>query len=214
MRVAAAALVFACALPHGGGAQTVVAGLRLGVTKSWVQPNWDPSTRHGMTAGAALSLQATPLIGFQVEGAYLQKGYVKGIRTLRLDYAEMPILVRLTLPHRALGAQLSALLGVAASREVHCAATGSSQVVSPLQAAAYWRPFQDSASVVDCIEFRNHVIDFGLVAGVEVAHIVPGGRLSLEVRYVNGTKNLSYDGGTLRNRHFALLFGYGITLLR
>lgn len=190
--------------PRTTVAQAVTVGLRVGATRSSVVSGWDGSRRNGITAGLSARLQVTPVVGLQLEALYSQKGRRAGDQHLFLDYVEVPVLVRLSLPHRLLGLTVSGLGGVTAATELSCRWRTASGVDS--------EPGAPISYVVDadCIGLRNQLNDFGLVAGAQLERRLAVGHLTIEGRYVHGTKNLSYGGDVLRNRSVALIFGFGL----
>jgi hypothetical protein len=196
-----------CPLARPIHAQAVSLGVRVGVSRSHVIPDWDGSRRVGVMAGLAGRLQLTDVLALQVEALYSQKGWRNGAYGLDLDYVDAPILVRVSIPPRLLGVTVSALAGVSVSRELSC----QLRVGSGNDLQSPWPP--GPVLLADCIAMRNHLIDFGLAAGAEIARALPRGQITIEARYLHGTKNLSYGGHVLRNRSFAVLLGVSLDVL-
>ena len=170
-------------------AQTTI-GLKGGLsfaTLSNKHPDWD--TRTGFAAGIALDMRAGP-IGIQPELLYVQKGVKSdgspGSDAPKLDYAEVPVLLKVTVPLPAL--QPFVYAGPSIGFRLSC-----------------------KLGEVDCGSGVIKSTDFGAVLG---GGIRLGGNkgLTLEGRYTWGLKDV-HDltaGVESRTRTFLVLAGVSL----
>jgi hypothetical protein len=210
----AGGLALLAVVPQLGAAQTLNTHLRLGAAVSTLPgfpPGYNASSRTGLQSGVGVTLRLAPVLAVQLQVQYTQKGARIGDGGVWLDYVEVPVLLRLSLPRRVVGTTVSALFGVAPAHEVRCGYRGippnDMLIIFPVPP-----PVQD----LDCSLLRSHLNDLGVVAGVAVERAVPAGYLTLELQFNRGTRNIAapWRQQAISNRSLALLLGYGITLVR
>ncbi|MES2125039.1 MAG: porin family protein [Gemmatimonadota bacterium] len=184
--------VLACALllpGHNASAQTTV-GLKGGLSFSTLtnkQPDW--KSRTGFAAGIALDMRAGP-IGIQPELLYVQKGVKSdgspSSDAPKLDYAEIPVLLKVTIPLPAL--QPFVYAGPSVGFRLSC-----------------------KLGEVDCASGVIKSTDFGAALG---GGIRLGGNkgLTLEGRYMWGLKDVHdlTSGVDSRTRTFLVLAGVSL----
>ena len=210
-----AASLWGGVVPQAATAQVLAGGVKIGVASTRIagfnRPDW--RSRVSPTFGAILRLRIRNALSIQFEGFYAKKGadFGDSASGLRIDYLEMPVLLRLASRTDTSGTGIAVLLGFALSREVGCRLryyTGSN-VASAMEATGF-------VANHDCIERRSDAIDYGVVGAVELEGLLPLGRISVELRYTYGLANVAseFSGWAVRNRSVALLFGYAIAVLR
>ncbi|MEP6591542.1 MAG: porin family protein [Gemmatimonadota bacterium] len=178
------------AVPVAAASAQTTIGLKGGLsfaTLSNKHPDWD--TRTGFAAGIALDMRAGP-IGIQPELLYVQKG-VKGDGSPssdapKLDYAEVPVLLKVTIPLPAL--QPFVYAGPSIGFRLSC-----------------------KLGEVDCGSGVIKSTDFGAALG---GGIRLGGNkgLTLEGRYMWGLKDVHNltSGVESRTRTFLVLAGVSL----
>lgn len=183
-------LVLAALMPiHSVTAQTTF-GIKGGLsfaTLSNKQPDWE--TRTGFAAGIALDTRAGP-IGIQPELLYIQKG-VTGDGTPssdapKLDYIEVPVLLKLTLPIPA---------------------------IQPFVYAGPSIGFRLSCKVgeIDCDSDVIKSTDFGAALGGGIRFGGARG-LTLEGRYLWGLKDINKPSAGVESKTRTFLVIAGISL--
>jgi hypothetical protein len=137
------------------------AGVSLGSQWAFSEEPQSASYRIGLRAGLSTVLQASPMVGMQLGLAYVQKGGTEsplaGIdHTLRIDYLEVPLLLRLAIPSSRASPQF--VLGPTVSFATSCSSTrrGGST-------ALYYGT--DPASL-DCESEGVGSVDFGATGGL------------------------------------------------
>jgi hypothetical protein len=191
-------------------AQTVTLGLKAGATSAhFVSNDWNYyGNRKAPTMGVQATLRLGPVVAIRLEALYVEKGSIGAIN-MRLRYIEVPALLRLSYPRPVFGAEVAGLIGVASARETGCHlvvwdVSGIPEDPTPAMPREY-----------DCWSWRQTGLDFGLVGGLEIERRLPVGRLSLEVRYTRGTRDLAsrVQCCRLENRTWAILAGYAVALM-
>jgi hypothetical protein len=203
-----APLLFALSLglPVAACAQSLWLGAKAGVDRASWSGNLGASskpygTRTGVTAGATVSLRFSELLALQLEALYSEKGATRpdGFRA-DVAYVEIPLLVRLTLPLRALPIQPMAMAGVAPAWEISCGALARPNYIPEAP--------PPPAIPMDCIGWRTERRDVGtvLAGGVEIP--MRGFEVTAEVRRTSGHSNIA-RGYTLSTYNGAWSFVIG-----
>ena len=151
-------------------------------------PSLDP--RFGAVGGAFVTLPLLPWVGLQAEGLYAMKGArvaFQGVdASLNLDYAEVPVLVRVRFAHR------------------YYAAGGPSMAFA-LRA----RSRTSFGGVTEEIDVMDQVkrFDFGVAmgGGVEFGRLVVDGRYTLGFTDIDKDKT---DASTTKNRAISITAGF------
>lgn len=165
----------------------------------------DLDSRTGITASASITFPLAPNVGLQIGAGYTEKGAEGdidgGTGTLRLDYFDVPVLLRLGLP--AAG-PLSAhgYLGAGLGFEAKCELEGSDGQTS---------------ITVDCDEagLETKSFDLGAVGGVGIDYEI-GARISLvlDLLYNLGLTDVDdSDTDSVKNRAFLIRGGISVPLL-
>jgi Outer membrane protein beta-barrel domain len=197
VRVSTIVLLTAIAVPGTAMAQGLTFGAKAGVTFGTL--SFDPDDgadvgyRVGLAAGGFVALPVGSRLTIQPEGLFNQKGSKtddEGLETtIKLDYIEVPVLVKYALTH---GGQRSIFVfgGPSAAFKVRSRATAS---------------FGDTT--IDLDEDENiEDFEFGIVAGGGIDF----GKWSIDGRYAFGLSDLNRDdseGVTIRNRAISILAG-------
>jgi len=151
-------------------------------------PSLDP--RYGGVVGAFVTLPLLPWVGLQAEGLYSMKGTrfkSQGIEAaLHLDYAEIPVLVKVRFAHR------------------YYAAAGPSMAF-----AMRARTRTSFGGVTEEIDVMDQVkrFDFGVAmgGGVEFGSVVVDGRYTLGLTDIDKDKT---DTSKTKNRTISLTAGF------
>ena len=144
--------------------------------------------RSGFVVGAGL--ESSGPIGFGIEGLYAQRGFTSTNPgdSRRLDYIDVPLYVRLSVP---------------------------SPVVTPFAYAGPQASFeiQGSAGGGDCPDSGHRTITYSGLIGVGARFTVLGG-VTAEARYVYGLSGLTLNtvgaSSSYKPRSLLLLFGLGL----
>lgn len=189
-------------------AQPVLVGVKAGSSWSTMQSTsggvastpW--GSRSDASAGISAALHVRGPLSVQVEGLYARRGWADGAESnLRLDYLEMPVLLRLA-PEARRAVIPVVLLGVAPSTEVSCG--GMRQPPLPTdfsQNNALPQPIQ-------CNDERQRRRDLGLVGSIGVDVPLRTMAITTELRHTRGTRDLTpLYSSVQRNRSMALLVG-------
>ena len=194
------AAAVAAAPAHAGAAF----GVKGGVSISQVQADlFDTDNRTGFVGGVYGAFDLTPMIGIQPELLYVRKGAdlysysgdvlgfpIDETVTLDVDYLEIPVLLRVSLPvAEPLGVRL--LAGPVASLKVD----------EKLSVSGLFGHSFDSDQVKSA--------DFGIAAGAAVAFRSGNLRVVGEGRYTFGLTNISDlpFGGDVKNGSFYAMAG-------
>ncbi len=184
-------------LPRAAAAQGLAYGAKAGVTLATVSE--DPEGlaswgyRVGLAVGGYVALPLGSRLAIQAEGLFNQKGARADddglVTTLKLDYIEVPVLVKYAVTHGG-ARSLHVFGGPSIAFKVRSRATAS---------------FGDTT--IDTDEDENiEKIDFGVAAGAGIDF----GKWSIDGRYTFGLSNLSkndLDEGKLRSRAISVLAG-------
>lgn len=182
--------------PPSASAQDVSGGIYVGVSLASLVNEDAPSERRvGTRLGGFLDLDVTSLLGARLEGVYVMKG-VKSVDsdvTVALDYVEIPLLARISLP------------GSVAPTLVTGPAFGV-KVGAQLQG-----PF-DSFDYGDGVR----AFDFGWTIGGGIATAVADRDLLVDVRYTRGLRPV-FDFGDptdldADDENQAISVGFGLAL--
>lgn len=191
------AAVAACVLPRAAGAQGLTYGAKAGVTLATVSQDPEGLSswgyRVGLAAGGYVALPLGSRLAIQAEGLFAQKGAKADddglVTTLKLDYVEVPVLVKYALTHGG-ARSIHVFGGPSVAFKVRSRATAS---------------FGDTT--IDTDEDENvENVDFGVAAGGGVDF----GKWSIDGRYTFGLSNLTKndpDEGKLRSRAISILAG-------
>ena len=170
---------------------------------------FDKKKRFGLNAGVFMTVPLSGMFSLQPEVHYAQNGVsirssagnVSGI-DLKLDYLEIPVLLRMDVNGAGSAVHPILLAGASAAYRIKCAlsATGSGTSVSTNcdAGADSEDPFKKA--------------DFSLVGGAGLAFTSMGRSLSLQVRYSHGLANIASaksDVSKPTNRALGILLGIG-----
>jgi len=170
-------------------------GLKAGVTVAEVHGDDVPDdtrARDGFVAGAFAVLRS-PLFEVQTEVLYAQRGFTHAqggvTETLKLDYLEVPVLLRKDLPGAGLRPYL--LLGPVLGFNIRA----RDKITGALTKATLDLDVKD--------EIKD--TDFGMLAGagVRAAH-----RILVEIRYVYGLSKVTENDNDLKNGTLELVAGF------
>lgn len=203
----AGALMIACGTASPGAAQ-IAAGVKAGpgagnfAAADGVGTGWS----RGFAGGVFATWRMVEELSFQAEVMYVRKGAKLEFAsdntitsgTLRLDYIELPALLRLDVN---LGdvATLHALGGPAVAFRVRCRFTEHPEA---------------NASSGSCGALDARTVDFGLVGGVGAGVPVGGATVFLEARYGVGLRTIDEGVALERTNHaFAVVAGFSVPLL-
>ncbi len=183
-------------------AQDLEIGFKLGAAISNVSfdADFDAESITTFGGGGHLRLGLTPSISLQPELLFMRKGYkASELGTefeLNLDYAEIPVLLRIDVPMAA--------------------------AIRPFVYAGPYGAFEVACKVEgeDCGDDDDRTtFDFGAVFGAGLGFAAGPGSFVVEGRYDLGLKNLVDDDDgddalELKNRAFGLFIGYAVPLGR
>jgi hypothetical protein len=187
----------AIVLPRAAAAQGLTYGAKAGVTLATVSEDPEGLSRWGYRVGLAVGgYVALPLgsrLAIQAEGLFNQKGARADdeglVTTLKLDYVEVPVLVKYAVTHGG-ARSIHVFGGPSIAFKVRSRATAS---------------FGDTT--IDTDEDENiENVDVGIAAGAGIDF----GRWSVDGRYTFGLSNLvksEADEGKLRSRAISILAG-------
>jgi Outer membrane protein beta-barrel domain len=181
-------------------AQGVVVGIKGGVNFASIQFNEEGENvnfdrRTGFVGGVFVVWPASERFGLQLEALYSQKGArIAGSDVeaeLRLDYVDVPVLLRVSTARDRSGAAFHVFGGPSVGIRARAKATAALEGES------------GSGDISEDVER----LDLGLVAGAGVEI----GRFVIDVRHTWGlsniNKNPSEDDTTIKNRVFAAMVG-------
>lgn len=183
-------------------AQKVWMGARLGLASSWIRGSGtdeditDYSMKVGLLVGALAQLELTSALSLRLEPAYVAKGAHTELTTTgrsgetRLSYVTTPVLLRLS-PYRHRYFATYGLLGPEMGFLLGC------RSVSPDRN-------EDCSGVVK-------TVDFGIVAGLGIAVMLPWGALiAFEVEYDHALiSHFDREGFEADYKNSAVLFSIG-----
>lgn len=179
-------LIAAHTLAHAQGGIAVKAGLSYGTaSNAGVAPG--ATQRSGFAVGVAATTSGA--IGFGIEGLYAQRGFTSSspLDSRRLDYIDVPVYLRLSLPNAAVSP--FGYLGPQLSYELNCGTDSGACPASGREKLTY-------AGVIG--------------AGLRFASL---GGLSAEARYVYGLTDLNLStvqsSSSYQTRSLLLLLGLG-----
>lgn len=185
-------------------------GAKGGVTFSNVSeepqdPEFDPESRTGFGGGAEVQipLGASGLV-LQPELLYMSKGFeisdASSTAKLKLDYVEIPLLVRFNIPAQSVMPFLYG--GPVVSFEASCKVEGEEAGIS---VDADCDAFDE--------DFDTESTDFGVLFGGGLAFAAGPGDLFVEGRYNIGLKDVdSAADFEVKNRSGAVMIGYSVSL--
>lgn len=180
-------------------AQQLEIGFKLGAAIASTSFDPDVVDAESITTfagGGHLRIGLSPSISLQPELLFMRKGSKEQVGPAELefnvDYAEIPVLLRLDLPAAAVRPFVYA--GPYGAFEVACKVEGE-----------------------DCGEGDRSTFDFGAVVGAGVGFAAGPGSIVVEGRYDLGLKNVAEDATPemeAKNRAFGLFIGYSVPLGR
>jgi hypothetical protein len=194
------ALVFVSMMSFSASAQSKMGiGIKAGLNMASVGGDGTDNykSRMGLYAGALFEVQFSDMFAGQIEAAYSmegakEEGTMMGVAytaTVKLDYLEIPILLKVILPVPAVNPYIivGPALGINLGATVTAEAGGQTH----------------DTDIKDAISGT----DFGLAFGAGVA--IPMG-LIVELRYTLGLSNINKDNDTVKNHNnvFAILAGW------
>jgi hypothetical protein len=196
--------------------QTLEGGLKAGLSFANVHGDDiakdEASILRGFTGGGFLMYRATSIFAVQPEVSFVRKGAktdfeVEGINVagqLRLDYVEVPILIKLMAPMKSDRApRFAALAGPVLAFKTGCEAEIT---------------LDGDTFAEDCDEGEEPIevktTDFGVAFGAAVGFPIARARLWLDGRYVLGLTRIddSVDAEDVKNYNYALTAGFSIPL--
>lgn len=205
----AAALTLGAA--SGAAAQGISVGVKAGVNVATLGGDdvEDAESRIGLVGGAFLVYRFSDMLALQPEVLYSQKGTsfsdTEGEVTLKLDYVDVPVLLRLDVPLANSSLRPSVFAGPVFSLRASCGAEAE---------------FDGGSVEVNCDDFDEEGIsfkdtDFGLAFGAGLDF--PAGRatVTLDGRYTLGLSSIDDSGqdADVKNRAFAAMLGISIPLM-
>jgi hypothetical protein len=173
---------------------SVSAGIKGGV--SFTQLHTSGTTAANRTApdiGFFINKTIFKSVGVQIEGLYASRGYLTTLRTVKMDYLQVPLLVTMSLPK----------LGIV--RPI--LATGPE---GSLLLRARFGEVEDSKQTT----FKNDVktLEFGWVSSLGLELVFPQGGLLIEGRYTQGLtpafNSSTYLDKDVKHRTIGLYFGF------
>jgi outer membrane protein with beta-barrel domain len=182
----------------------VIFGAKVGYTQADMvfEPDTETNRLASFGGGGFLRFGAGS-VSFQPEIVVLTKGAVEpvitGDQTLKTDYLELPLLLRLGMRAGAAFAPYL-LVGPSISYEIACEAE--------IEIAG-------GTETIDCDEEASDrkEFDIGVAGGLGFEFPVGVGSVLVEGRYVHGLTDLNdLDGFSARNRAFAAFLGFAIPL--
>ncbi|HEX8690826.1 MAG TPA: porin family protein [Longimicrobium sp.] len=205
----AAALVLGAA--SGAAAQGISVGVKAGVNVATLGGDdvEDADSRIGLVGGAFLVYRFSDMLAIQPEVLYSQKGAsfsdTEGELTVKLDYVDVPVLLRLNVPVTGSSLRPSVFAGPVFSLRASCGAEAE---------------FNGGSVEVDCDELDEEGIavkdtDVGLAFGAGLDF--PAGRatVTLDGRYTLGLSSIDDSDldADVKNRAFAVMLGIAIPLM-
>ncbi|GLC24485.1 porin family protein [Roseisolibacter agri] len=175
----------------------VLAGASIATLSGDPVDEW--GNRTGFVAGAALTVPLTSVVSFQPEVLFAQKGAALSedgfTATFKLDYVEVPLLLRVDMPTTGSAVRPHLFAGPALAFKASCDVEASGQGVSAS------RPCRDIANEEDEEDLKS--FDAGLMLGGALGFDIGRQRLNVGARYTLGlTKLVSADD--VRNRAITL----------
>ena len=175
----------------------VLAGASIATLAGDPVEEWD--SRTGFVAGGTLTLPLTSVVSFQPEVLFAQKGarISEGgfTATFKLDYVEVPLLLRVDVPTTGGMLRPHLLAGPALAFRASCDVEASGGGVSAS------RPCRDIAHEEGEDDLRS--FDAGLLLGGALGFDFGGRRLNVGARYTLGLTKL-VSGDDVRNRAITL----------
>jgi hypothetical protein len=173
----------------------------------------DAGSRTGLVIGGLINHRLSPLLAFQPELLYSQKGpkYSEQFMgqtleaTVKLDYVEVPLLLMVNVPVGSPQLRPTLHVGPTLAYEVGCKVSFSFFGESETEDCDSEPDFDDDVAPADRRKFD---LGLGLGGGLDVDF--RGGILTFEGRYTMGLRTLdtSSDPWDVKNRAFSLTFGY------
>lgn len=165
--------------------------------------------RVGLNAGVFMKIPLGGMLSLQPEVHYAQNGVsitssagsVSSI-DLKLDYVEVPVLLRLDAGGAGAAVHPILLAGASAAYRIKCSLSGTGGGTSVSQQCDSGTSSEDP--------FKKS--DFSLVGGAGIAFASMGHSLSLQARYTHGLSSIATnntDTSNPKNRAFAVLLGIG-----
>lgn len=161
-----------------------------------VSPGATLYQRTGLNVGVSVLISITDNMGIQLGGAYSSKGKKEGdggaISRIRMDYFELPVLLRATIPSYGTAFSYHYFLGPALAFLTKCSVT------SP------------SASLKTCSEtdLLMKSLDLGAIGGVGVdVEVSDAFSLVVDVVYNFGLFSIDKAGKDIKNRAFTMQAG-------
>jgi hypothetical protein len=173
---------------------SVSAGIKGGV--SFTQLHTNGTTAANRTApdiGFFINKHIFKGVGLQIEGLYVSRGYLTSLRTVKMDYLQVPLLATLSLPK----------IGIV--RPI--LATGPE---GSLLIRSRFGETEESKQTT----FKNDVktLEFGWVSSLGLELVFPQGGLLIEGRYTQGLtpafNSSTYLDKNVKHRTIGLYFGY------
>ena len=163
----------------------------------------DASNRTGFAGGVFLTLHVSPTFAIEPEALYSQQGAKASdggdVGTVKLDYIQVPVLLRFDVPTSSTPIHPFFVLGPAASFQVKCDVAGTLND----------EPFSGSCDDFnDQVEggFKKKSFDWSAVGGAGVAFSLGATNLSVSARYNYGFSD-TFEGSDIKNRYFSILAG-------
>ena len=158
--------------------------------------------RLGLGGGIVLGWNLSQVWALELEALYMEKGFTRGSGSqMHLDYVEIPILIRATLP-LVLGRVRPVLhAGVAPAREIRCRGWLTGTFTS------HGLPPPPVRQPLNCSLNRTRLRDVGAVGGAGFAVGLGGLTLTVESRYSEGLEDLYpiSDYTWVKNRGLSIL---------
>jgi len=157
----------------------------------------DLDSRTGFVAGGTLTLPLTALVSFQPELLYAQKGAKASesgfSATIKLDYIEVPLLLRVDVPTTGSTVRPHFYAGPAVAFKARCDLEASGSGIDASQSCS------DAAAEDDGEDVKS--VDAGLVLGGGLGFDLGRQRLNVGARYNLGLLNIAPEGqATTRTR--------------
>ncbi len=207
------AVLFAASLAvPQASAQNIKLGVKGGVNIATIGGSdadslGDTKSKVGLVAGAFAEFMVGDIIGIQPEVLYSQKGVKSddlGVDAkIKLDYIEVPVLVKVNVPVEGSKVRPSFFVGPAIAFKASCKLQGSSGGTS---------------ASIDCEDAGANIksTDFGATAGGGIAFDVGGAEVGVEVRYTLGFTKIDDDPDPfdIKNRVFSIMGTVGFSPTR
>lgn len=154
------------------------------------------SNRTGFNAGLFLTMHMNSAWSIEPEALYSQQGADASGATLKMNYLEVPVLLRWDVMSKA-PVHPFFIAGPAAALQVGCSASSGSQSMSC-----------DQLNQSSPGSFQKKSFDMLGVAGAGVGFSFGATQMSLGARYAYGFSNaLTVNGTSAKNRYFSVLLG-------